>query len=642
MKIFTRILILMLFTVWSHQTIAQIKYNELIDTAVLASAELKVIDKLNTKNLEFSPTIYNDGLVYVSSSPKRNRKMDLDIGETFFSLLYAPFDSLGNVEEVDNFSNVFKVKNHLGPCAFNKNEDIVFITRNKRTVVQVKNEEKDVFPLGIYIYKYENGYWISKGELPVNSNKYKVMHPTWDEKNKRLIFASDMPGGYGETDLYSIKMNKDGWTELKNLGPMVNSDKKEAFPFIYNSKYLLFASERTGGIGGFDIYFSIEDEDKFTSPINIGDRFNSEYDDFGLIFNEDATIGYFTSSRPGGKGKDDIYKISSEKSIFRIFNTYFTVNVKDEDNQKPVENARITFSKFAISPQESPKIAKIKGIEKEIIYTIDQSSLKESSPIFSDNSGEKFVKLAPGSYIVKVSKDGYSPYSGVLYTEKSNKLINIQLTPERRDTFEFSFLDSKSNRVLENVLVQIEGGDEDNKIIKKDGKYYFILTRGNRVSINATSKGYTGKNIDIEYGSTPSKFDILLDVEKNYVEYLPTAKGEVFILKDIFYKYNSDKLSKSAQKEFQKLAKHLKTYPELVIELSSYTDSRGRKEYNQKLSERRSKNAKAYLVEIGVDAKRIKVKGFGESKLRNHCYDGVKCSDKEHAINRRTEVKVVD
>lgn len=626
----------------SFESLAQIKYNELIDTSVLSSAEFKVIENLNTKNLEFSPTNYNGGIVFVSSSPKGKRRVDQNIDETFFSLLYAPFDSLGNIRNVENFSNALKVKNHLGPCTFNKDENIVFLTRNKRTVVKLNDEEEDVYPLGIYIYKYENGFWLAKGELPVNSHKYKVMHPTWDETNNRLIFASDMPGGYGETDLYSMKKTDNGWTELKNLGPNVNTDKKEAFPFIYDSKYLFFASERAGGKGGFDMYLSIEDGEKFSLPVNIGDRFNSEYDDFGLTFGEDATVGYFTSSRPGGKGKDDIYKLSSDKSIFRIFNSYFTINVADGDNQKPIETARITFSKFVISPQESPKIAKIKGVEKEIIYTIDQNSLKESKPVFTDDSGKKFIKLSPGSYIVKVSKNGFTPYSGVLYTEKSNKLLDIQLIPDRRDTFEFSFLDSKNNRVLENVYVQIEGGDEDNKIMKKESKYIFVLTRGNRVSINATSKGYTGKNIDIEHGSTPSKFDILLDIEKNYVEYLPTAKGEVMILKDIFYEYNSETLSSNAKEELTKLAEHLKTNPELVIELSSHTDSRGKKDYNQKLSESRSKSAKAYLVEIGVPEKTIKVKGYGESKLRNHCFDGVNCSDKEHAINRRTEVKVVD
>ncbi len=95
----------MLFvTLGSYESVAQIKYNELIDTSVLSSAEFKVLENLNTKNLEFSPTNYNGGLVFVSSSPNGKRKVDESIGETFFSLLYAPLDSLGNVEEVENFS----------------------------------------------------------------------------------------------------------------------------------------------------------------------------------------------------------------------------------------------------------------------------------------------------------------------------------------------------------------------------------------------------------------------------------------------------------------------------------------------------------------------------------------------------------
>jgi len=628
---------LLLFT---NGLLAQINYYKLIDTSVLYDAELKLLEKVNTDSLEFSPVFYDGGLVYVTSwnisgkSSKRSRRGN------FYTLKMLFFDSLGNVDTIENFGTGLKIKNHMGPCAFTQDENKMFLSRNKKGTIKIKEQEKDINPMGIYIYKYRNGYWISDGELPVNSYGYKVFHPTWDEENNRLFFASDMPGGFGGTDLYSIKYKEGKWTELKNLGKNINSGSNEAFPFIYKSKYLFFASKREGGKGGFDIYFSMQNEDDFELPVNLGPRFNSKNDDFGLILSRDANYGYFTSNRPGGIGQDDIYKFSSDKSIFRIFNNYYTLKILNSKNGEPVKNARITFSKFKLKKAESPRIEKIKGVEKEIIYTIDPNSLVESKAVFSDEQGEYFLKLKDLSYILKVKKEGYLPYSGLLKATDGNKLIEVKLTPEILDTFQFSFLDLETKQHIEDISIKMEGGQENN-IKYENGKYYVVLLRGDRINLNVSKPDYVSKSIEIEYGITPSKFDILLERKQKYVEYLPVVKGEVMVLKDILYDYNSAKLSAKAKKELDKLADHLKKYPGIVIELSSYTDSRGKNSYNLKLSEKRSNNAKNYLVNKGISAERIIAKGYGETKLKNHCTDGVKCSEKEHAVNRRTEVKVL-
>ncbi len=620
---------------------AQIDYYELIDTSVLHDAKFRLLEKVNTDSLEFSPVFYDGGLVYVSSWTNPKKKIKSKRKGNFYKLKMLIFDDNGNVDTIEDFADDLKIKNHKGPCAFTQDGNKMFLSRNKKGTIKIKDKEKDINPMGIYIYKYQNGYWLSEGELPVNSYGYKVFHPSWDEKTNRLFFASDMPGGYGGTDLYSIKYIDGKWLELKNLGRGINSEANEAFPFIYKSKYLFFASNRKGGKGGFDLYLSIQIDDEFDFPVNLGPRFNSRSDDFGLILSDDAYFGFFTSNRPGGIGKDDIYKFISDKSIFRIFNNYYTLKIVNSKNGKPVENARITFSKYKLVPTESPRIEKIKGVEKEIIYTIDPRSLVESKPVFSDNKGEYFLRLKDRSYILKVKKDGYLPYSGLLKTIDGNKLIEVKLIPEILDTFQFSFLDSDSKERIENVNIKLEGGLENNIKYKKD-KYYVVLLRGQKISLEVNKDDYIPKKIEIEYGLTPSKFDILLEQKPKYVKYLPVEKGEVMVLKDILYDYNSAKLSAKAKRELDKLVNHLNKYPELIIELSSHTDCRGKKSYNLKLSERRSANAKKYLVNKGISANRIIAKGYGETKPKNRCVDGVKCSEKEHAINRRTEVKVVE
>ncbi len=632
------IFILLLFV--SNLGYGQIDYNGLINRDVLDSIEFENIKMINTKNLEFSPMFYDNGIVYVSSKPKAKSRIDKNIDEAFFTLRYCEKDSTGKFANDDLFSYDLKLKNHFGPCAFSQDENTMFLSRNKKYVrKQGDNEEVNTF--GIYIYKYKNGFWVLDSEFPLNSDTYNVFHPTWDETNQKLIFASDMPGGYGKTDLYSIKYVNGKWIELMNLGSSVNTDQKEAFPFIYDSKYLFFASDVASGNGGFDLYFSSKEGDKFSSKVNLGNKFNTEYDDFGLILSPDATEGYFTSNRIGGNGKDDIYRFASDKMVFSIFNSFFTLKVSDKKSGEKISNAKITFSKYKLIAKNSPKIAKIKGIEKEIIYTIDPNSIVESAPLYSNKFGESKVNLEKGRYIVKVIKDGYLPYSSLINTESNSKLLDIKLEPTVKDRFEFSFLDSETRMPIEGIKIDIEGGDVSDKINKVGNKYTLNLLRGNRLKLVVGSADYKKKDILIQYGSTPQKFDILMDKIEKYVEYLPTTTGEVMVLKDILYKYNSDKLTRKAKKELDKLVAHLKSHKDLKIELSSYTDSRGRKDYNQKLSERRSKSVKKYLMSKGIPGTRIKAVGYGETKLKNHCADGVKCSDAEHAVNRRTEVKVL-
>ena len=624
----------------SNFLFGQINYNELIDNEILDSLKFENLEICNTKHLEFSPMFYDNGIVYVSSKPKVKSRIDKNINEAFFTLRFAEKDSLGKFNNDDLFSYDLKLKTHFGPCAFSRDENTMFLSRNKKAV-RNREDGEEVNTFGIYIYKYQDGFWILDSKFPLNSDNYNVFHPTWDEANNRLIFSSDMPGGYGKTDLYSIKYENGKWIGLMNLGPSINTDQKEAFPFIYNSKYLFYASDVKGGKGGFDIYFSKEVDGKFSNRINLGDKFNSENDDFGLVLSPDALEGYFTSNRMGGKGKDDIYRFESDKSAFRMFNSFYTVKVSDKLSNKSIGNAKITFSKYKLIAKNSPKIAKLKGVEKEIIYTIDPKSIVESAPLFTNKNGMSKVKLAPGSYLIKVNKEGYLPYSSVLNTERNENILDISLEPSVKDKFEFSFLDSETKMPIENMNIEIEGGDVLDKIIKKGGKYSLNLLRGDRVILTASSDNYKKKEILIEYGNTPGKFDILMEKVKKYVEYLPTDKGEVMVLKDILYKYNSDKLNQKAKRELNKLVAHLKSHKDLKIELSSYTDSRGRKTYNQLLSERRSKSVKNYLISKGIDASRIKAIGYGETKLKNHCSDGVKCSDAEHATNRRTEVKVL-
>ncbi len=626
----------------SSRLISQIDYNQLIDTSVLAKAELKNMKNINTEFLEFSPAFYRSGLVYVSSMPQNVKsRIDKNIGESFFTLKYAQFDDSFNIVQKIDFLPDMQNIYHTGPCVFSDDFKYLFLSKNSKSNISKDGEKNDVNPQNLYIYKNENDKWILEKDFPLNSYGYKIFHPAWDETNQRLIFASDMPGGYGETDLYSIKKTESGWTDLKNLGPMVNTPYKESFPFIFQSKYLFYASNKPGGFGGFDMYFSDEMSSQFQKPVNLGRVFNSEFDDFGLIISKNPNLCFFTSSRPGGMGKDDIYLLKSDQSIFRLFNNYFTIAVTDINNSKPLENAKIVFSRFELEKNQSPKISKFRGVDKDIIYSIDTSSLRDSKAVFTDISGKYNIYLPEGSYIVKVFKQDYLPYSAVFNSGSNIRLLDIKMNPEIIDTFMFSFINGDSKNIIPDIDFDIVDGKPIDLGKVNDNIYFISVKRGENVIIETESKEFFKKNIEIGKNVVPKIFDILLDPKSKYVSELPTEVGESLILTDILYDYNSFILDDRAKKELDRLTDHLKKHPELKIELSSHTDSRGNNEFNQNLSVLRSDNAKKYLQKNGIKPDRIIAKGYGETKLKNDCDDKHPCSEEQHAENRRTEVKVI-
>ena len=121
-----------------------------------------------------------------------------------------------------------------------------------------------------------------------------------------MFFISDSKKGNGGTDIYVSYRTKKGWGRPQNLGPNINTSANEGFPFMHSDGRLFFCSKGHVGYGGFDIFFSKQDENgNWSTPVNLGRPINSSFDDITIFLNEDGQSGLFTSSREGGD--DDIY-----------------------------------------------------------------------------------------------------------------------------------------------------------------------------------------------------------------------------------------------------------------------------------------------------------------------------------------------
>ena len=146
--------------------------------------------------------------------------------------------------------------------------------------------------------------WENISPLPFNSDEYSCMHPSLSYDGSALYFSSNKPGGYGGMDLYVAKREENGeWTNPINLGPEINTNKNEVFPFIHQSGVLFFTSDGHEGYGGLDLYMIDLGGKRWGQVLNMGDLFNTKEDDLSLIVNADGTQGYFSSARPGGAAR---------------------------------------------------------------------------------------------------------------------------------------------------------------------------------------------------------------------------------------------------------------------------------------------------------------------------------------------------
>ncbi len=264
--------------------------------------------KSNESHQDFGITYLLDKVVFTSSrqEPKpMARKWNWN-GLPFLDLYSAEYDTSGMLINISPFHKKLNRKYHEGPASFARDGSYMVYT-----ISNYQNTSSDgVIRLELYETNLENGEWKTGIPFHFSDKEYSIGHPTLTEDGNRLYFSSDMPGGYGETDLYVVNRDKNGaWGIPENLGPDINTEGSEMFPFIHSNGTLYFASDGHVGLGGLDI-FEVHMTSKVPFVKNIGAPINSNRDDHSFIIDQDLKSGYFSSNRPGGKGSDDIYSFN--------------------------------------------------------------------------------------------------------------------------------------------------------------------------------------------------------------------------------------------------------------------------------------------------------------------------------------------
>jgi outer membrane protein OmpA-like peptidoglycan-associated protein len=300
--------------------------------------------KTNTIRSDFGPAIVEDSIFFTSFHDELKMKSDTKMkNREFYDIYKAGIDDSGNVKGKREVVNEFIAKFHDGPVSWCAKTGELFVTQSNynNPSVKFKPFRKENINLRIVIAKKLSDKWVVVEEFPFNNANYSVGHPSINETGDTLYFASDMPGGFGATDIYKSVRKIGKWSEPVNLGEKINTNGKEEFPFVtgnsYPGSFLIFASSGHNSNRGFDLFYQKLNDltdavHQFSEPIN------SNYDDFAINIPENRSYGFMTSNRPG-TGNDDIYKITVNNYVEYMLE----ILVLDASTLKPIPEAKVDF-----------------------------------------------------------------------------------------------------------------------------------------------------------------------------------------------------------------------------------------------------------------------------------------------------------
>jgi len=404
---------------------------------------------------------------------------------------------------------------------------------NKRLYFAMSRQEGGNQPnCDIYVSENINGDWseIRKIGPNVNHPVYWDSQPTLSADGNTMYFASDRPGGFGGIDIYFTKkdINTGVWGVPQNAGKKINTAGDEKTPFLHSdSETLYFSSDGHFGFGKYDIfYIRKDDKGQWKDAENIGYPINTEADDTGFFVSTDSKTGYFFSYDEGkmrgkGVGKYDLYSFDLYKEARPQETTFLSGEIKDNKGNT-VEGGRV-----------------------EVLNTVT----KEKTNAVVDSSTGKFMVA-------------------VNLKKKDDLLITVK----------------KNDYAFSSKIVSVKDASFDNR----------------------------PKDVKIEVSEAKA--------------------GSSFVLNNLYYNTNSADLKSESFIVLESFVEYLKENPEITIEIQGHTDNVGSASSNEALSANRAYTVKAFLEEKGIEGKRITAKGYGPNKpiAENNTEEG-------KAKNRRTE-----
>ncbi|QSB26149.1 OmpA family protein [Flavobacterium sp. CLA17] len=552
---------------------------------------------VNTPNSEFGAVKYRDNLVFAAVKLKPgllDKKFKWD-NETYLNLVKVPLKNMNSADSIVHyFAKELKTGMHESNAIFTKDGKTIYFTRNNSKNGKKKKNDQKISSLQIFKAELVEGKWTNITSLPFNSADYSVEHPALSADEKVLYFSSDMPGSLGSFDLYSVNINKGAFDTPKNLGPAINTNKREQFPFASPDNKLYFSSDGHLGYGSLDVFVSEINGNEYSKPVNIGLPLNSNSDDFSFNIS-DSKEGYFASNREGGKGSDDIYQFKETKElIVEDCKQFITGTITDVSTKLALENA----------------IVMLQDADKKTLSTSTTSADGKFS----------FTVACESSFTVVAFKEKYTNESRAISSGKTRNAGNDA-------SMALKSLDAI--RLEEQQLAENKKKEEQRLVEEKKEKEALAV-----IALKEAEKKAKADEMIASEIKKKEKVEQILKQEKDVVK----DKDRLIIKTDpIYFDYNMWYIRKESKVVLGRVVTLMKKYPGMVIEIGSHTDSRGNAKFNENLSQKRASSTREFLLESGIEANRVIAKGYGESVPIIKCKTDDSCTEEEHELNRRSE-----
>ena len=447
---------------------------------------------------DFGALLTNDNTLYFVSTRNASKKTDKWDNQPYLDIYKSTRNSNGTLSEPVAVSEL-NTPYHDGPITLSSDGNTIYFARDGHSegkYEKTQNSKIRVGQQGLYKATKIDGKWSKIEALPMNSTSYSVSSPSLSKDGKTLYFASNMPGGFGESDIWKVSVEANGYGKPQNLGAGINTSDKENFPFITEDNVLYFSSRGKQGLGGFDV-FKI-DLNTNEGIQNVGKPVNSEFDDFSFSFNKTLNVGYFSSNR---KGSDAIY------TAVPVCFAQAVVIVKNKKTGALLPNATV-----AISDHKGNTITtKQTDAEGKVLYDI--SCQTEYSIIVSASNFDPATTLIDpiksGKKEIEVSLDP----TEVIITDKEVVLNNVYFEFNKSNITAqgAAELDKLVKVMKENPLMAIfvkshtdsKGSDDYNLVLSEQraqATVQYLISKGIS-GAKLTGKGYGSSEQKIKCGT---------------------------------------------------------------------------------------------------------------------------------------------
>ncbi|MRT91889.1 OmpA family protein [Ancylomarina sp. 16SWW S1-10-2] len=526
---------------------------------------------INTPQTDYATSLYKDGIILVSGrSNKYSKQINRKTKDHYFNLYFSK--KAGTKYTIPQpLSSDLNSKYHEGSASFSSNEKFIYFSRN-RGIVDLNGQAQ----LQIYMSRHNNNEWDKPELFQYASDKYSTGHPSISKDGKTLYFISNMPGGYGGTDIYYCKKRGFSWGPPINLGPSINTLGNEMFPYIDKNNTLYFASSGHVGFGGLDIFKSIFVKNHWSYPVNIGYPFNSDKDDFAYLYNEKKKIGYFSSNRDLS---DDIFEFQS--------------NPKQQETLK----GRIA------------KLSPNKPIDSVAVFLVDNNIVLDKT--YTNSSGNfSFNIFKNKKYSLIIKKEDYKMKRILYFPQNSEKEINIKIRLEDFPWAEVkAFVKNQfSSNPIEGAKIEVVNKTYNlSNYCETDinGNFSLGVDKGNFYDLIISKPGYFTTVL------TNYTYD-----EIQSIDMIETKENQTVELQTSTFPNHGWRLSEITKGELNNVIEILTNNPDILIEVTASTNTNKGTKDNDALCLKRATEAMNYMISKGISSNRIKIESIGFNTKR--------------------------